>query len=857
MMMAAGWGLVAKADSATEFPQELLAQIRSGSWGVFWIASIQPLKFNYVSAAARILTGRDPGEFCLNAEAWFQAIHPDDRRRVREAFGNLQLLEAFDEEYRMVSKEGSERWVRDRAIPVRKDDGSLRAVGFAEDITGRRISDRLVREIATGVSAQTGEGFLRSLVVHMVRMLRVQYTFVGEVVGEERESVKTVAAAVSGEIAPNFEYKLRDTPSADVISRATCIYPAGVQALFPNDRLLSEMSVQSFAGTRLNGSDGSVLGLLVVLDTKPWVDFSLARSVLQIFASRAAAELERRRAEASLRESNALLQGVIEGTSGIVLAKDLNGRYRLINSAGARALGRPANEILGHTDAELLPEPMAERRSAADKHVIETGRRFVIEEQARLEHEDRVFLTTKEPWRNAKNDVTGVIAVGTDITARKRLEEQLEHNAFHDSLTGLANRVLFLNRLDWALKRIRRHPNEIAGVMFLDLDRFKIVNDALGHEAGDQILIVVAQRLQQCVRDDDTVARLGGDEFALLVEGMRDVNGVVELAERILASLRPPVPASGRDILTSVSIGIALASGPERTAAQVLQDADIAMFRAKERGRGCYQVFDEAMHRRALDRLELETELHRAAERKELELYFQRIVNLDTQKAVGLEALLRWRHSQRGLVPAAAFIPLAEESGLIIPIGWWAIEEACRLVSRWRIANRIDPRMYVSINLSGRQFAQADLVEKMADVLARTGAAPNLSIEITETVIMEQDEGAVARRLERLRQLGVALMIDDFGTGHSSLSRLHEFPIDTLKIDRSFVARLRNGGGPEVCRAIVALATNMDMDVVAEGIEDAGQVATLRDLGCQLGQGFYFSRPMDALATERSLTPQA
>jgi EAL domain-containing protein (putative c-di-GMP-specific phosphodiesterase class I) len=280
------------------------------------------------------------------------------------------------------------------------------------------------------------------------------------------------------------------------------------------------------------------------------------------------------------------------------------------------------------------------------------------------------------------------------------------------------------------------------------------------------------------------------------------------------------------------------------------------MYRAKERGRGCYQIFDEAMHRRALGRLELETALHRAIERKELELHFQRIVSLDTHMPAGLEALLRWRHPQRGMMSADTFVPLAEETGMILPIGWWAIEEACRLVNRWRKENWIGPDMYVSINLSGRQFAQADLVEKMADVLARTGAAPNLNVEITETVIMEQDEGAVARRLERLRKLGVALMIDDFGTGHSSLSRLHEFPIDTLKIDRSFVARLRNGGGPEVCRAIVALATNMDMDVVAEGIEDARQVATLRDLGCQRGQGFYFSRPMDAAATERSLLPQ-
>jgi len=441
-----------------------------------------------------------------------------------------------------------------------------------------------------------------------------------------------------------------------------------------------------------------------------------------------------------------------------------------------------------------------------------------------------------------------------EVAERKQAEEQLLHNAFHDGLTGLANRALFVDHVKLALGRAERHVSYRFAVLFLDLDRFKVVNDSLGHMTGDQLLIGVARRLEAAMRPGDTVSRLGGDEFTVLLDDLNDACEAEAVAGRLQRELSSAFNLGGHEVFTTVSIGIALGSPDYQRPEEILRDADTAMYRAKQLGKARYEVFDQAMHARAIDRLGLERDMRGAVERRELFLQFQPIVSLSNGSLRGFEALVRWRHPERGVIPPTKFIPIAEETGLIIPIGKWVLGEACRQMSRWQKLARGGGPLPMSVNLSGRQFLQSDLLEQVREVLSETGLDPrSLKLEITETVVMENIETAT-HTLEQLRALGVELSIDDFGTGYSSLSYLQRFPVSTLKIDRSFVSRMAESDGTaEIVRTITKLAQNLGMDVVAEGIETEGQRAQLSAFECEFGQGYYFSRPMDGEAAEAFL----
>ncbi len=441
----------------------------------------------------------------------------------------------------------------------------------------------------------------------------------------------------------------------------------------------------------------------------------------------------------------------------------------------------------------------------------------------------------------------------TDVTEQKQFEEQLLHDAFHDVLSGLPNRALFLNRLAHSIARAHRRSTYLFAVLFLDLDRFKIINDSLGHRAGDQLLVQMARRLEGCVRPGDTVARLGGDEFTILLDDIETPRDAEIVADRILAALRQPFMMERQEIVTSASIGIALSTTGYTRPEDLIRDADTAMYKAKAEGKARHVLFDRKMHEAAVAQLKLEADLRRAVARDEFVLHYQPIISLQNGSIEGFEALVRWRHPERGLVYPNDFIPIAEETGIINALGWSVLRNACEQIRIWRESFRRYEDLSLNVNLSGRQFRQPDLVRGIVSILSETGLDPQaLNLEITETVVMEsaQESHDV---LARLRAHGVRMCIDDFGTGYSSLNYLHDFDIDSLKIDRSFVGRMAAGSRPEIVQTIVDLSRSLGMSVTAEGVETDEELAQLRELDCELAQGFLFARPLPPEEVERLL----
>jgi diguanylate cyclase (GGDEF)-like protein len=442
--------------------------------------------------------------------------------------------------------------------------------------------------------------------------------------------------------------------------------------------------------------------------------------------------------------------------------------------------------------------------------------------------------------------VRGIVLNGRDVSERRAFERQLEHQAFHDPVTNLANRALFGERVRHAVARARRESRGLA-VIFLDLDDFKTVNDSLGHAAGDAVLIEVAKRLATSVRASDTAARFGGDEFAVLLEDVTGAQEAADTAERILAELVRPLALEQKEIVVRGSIGISIADEPSTTDAdELLRNADAAMYIAKRDGKGHYRLFEPAMHEGVIARLELRADLQQAVANNELELYYQPVVRLADGSVSGVEALLRWHHPERGMVGPDVFIPLAEEMGLIVEIGRWVLHEGCRRAVE---IQKVAPELTMAVNLSVKQLQHGDIVADTRAALEQSGLDPSrLTLEITESVMMTDTE-LVVQRLHELKALGVRLAMDDFGTGYSSLSYLSRLPVDILKMDRSF---LRQGAAPQasgLASAVVSLGATLELEVVAEGIERPEQWDRLRELGCDLGQGFYFARPMDVAGT--------
>jgi diguanylate cyclase (GGDEF)-like protein len=614
------------------------------------------------------------------------------------------------------------RWVRSYIYPLKNEDGTTHDVVLMhEDVTEKKRAEDAIRLIAAGVSAETGERFFQELTRSLARLFNADYAFIGVLDERDAQRVNTLSVFARGEAAPNLSYALPGTPCANVMGQSTCAYPRGVRELFPEDRLLAEMGAEGYIGTPLFDARGLPLGLLVVLDGKPIEGIERVREILEIFAARAGAELQRLRAEAHIR-----------------------------------------------------------------------------------------------------------------------------HMAFYDHHTGLANRAYLQERLSEVLT-LARLKRERGALLLIDLDQFKTINDALGHDVGDEVLRALARRIVEAAGDHTFLARLGGDEFVALMEpDLADERGTEEsaraLATRVMGRISDSISVGERAFTLGASIGIALYPENCETELDMLRHADMALYRAKNLGRGNIQSYTPKLQIVAAARLRMEEGLRLAIANRELELYFQPQVDI-SGRMVGAEALLRWHHPEMGDVPPPTFIPVAEESGLIHSLGTWVFDQACSRLVAWRQAG-VPFRGNLAVNVSPWQFARADFVAQLLQTLGKRGIEPaHVMIEMTETALLYNLDEAVAK-LKTLRSHGMKVSLDDFGTGYSSLAYLQDLPLDQIKIDKVFISELGAGEEHPLVGSIFAIGRHMRLNVTAEGVESETQRAVLLRLGCENFQGWLFCRPL-------------
>jgi diguanylate cyclase (GGDEF)-like protein/PAS domain S-box-containing protein len=731
-------------------------------------------------------------------------------------------------------------------------------IGIVDDLNNGDYDFAVVRGasiVLFGLVVSRMAGLMRQQERSLERERMLSAAGADLVAATSREEIDTVALAAAGAMAgPGLVTVMCPLPAAGGRAQATLLEAAGadeVVRLSPD--LLGTLGLpadhERVLVLDLAPQRGERVLLLVAGRANPpeAVRASLralaAQVVLALERAALTEEVHRRRGEARfgslVRHASDLI--TVIGPDGTITYQSPS-IERLLGYDPERMVGRRFDDLLDPSDGDRVRELLLNAAAVArdQPEVL----------QCALVHRDGTPHQFEVNCTNllADEHVGGIVLNCRDISERKAFEEQLTHQAFHDPVTGLANRALFAERVRHAIARTRREHQSVA-VVFLDLDDFKTINDSLGHAAGDEVLVEVAKRLATSIRASDTAARFGGDEFALLLEDIEGVQEAADTADRVLEALALPLPVAHKELSLRCSIGISVVSeGTPAGAEELIRDADAAMYRAKRDGKGSYRLFEPEMHEGVLARLELRTDLQRAIATEQLELYYQPVVRIHDGSITGVEALLRWRHPERGMIAPDQFIPLAEETGLIVPIGRWVLREGCRHARRMRDALPPDAGLTMSINLSVKQLQHSDVIADVRDAVEEAGIDPSaLTLEITETVLMADTDLAVAR-LRELKALGVNLALDDFGTGYSSLSYLSRFPVDILKMDRSFLC---DGATPEMsglASAVLALGTTLKLDVVAEGIEQAEQWTSLRDLGCEFGQGFFFARPMNAEA---------
>jgi diguanylate cyclase (GGDEF)-like protein/PAS domain S-box-containing protein len=776
----------------------------------------------YASEYALELTGYPPDELLVEGEIRFSdPILEEDRNRVRAEI-QIALAErrSFEIRYALRRRDGQIRHALEHGQGVYGEDGEVEAIeGLIYDVTEAvRVEERL----------REAEARYRTLVERVPPTIYIQRTREGQ-----------TAAYDTTFISPRIEELLGYPPQrflGDPRFWDNVIHPDDQERVLAEDERTDRTGEPFTMEYRVVDDEGRTVW---VRDEATLVRDDAGESLY--WFGTLIDITKRKRTEDALREARDRFRSIFDHAPIGVAMVSLEGQYMQVN--------RSLCEILGYTDEELRALTWQEITHPDDLTASSAYARRIVEGEFPRYHLDKRFVHAEghTVWaslsvslvRDSEDEPLYFVSQIQDITERKVLEERLEHRAFHDTLTGLPNRPLLMDRLAHALEHTRRRGNRQVMVLFMDLDGFKVVNDSLGHEVGDHLLVLVAERLQRSLRPEDTLARFGGDEFVVLLEDVEDPSEAVRVAERITNELKKPFMIDGRSLFASFSIGIAQGNARTKSPLDLLRDADTAMYRAKNE-HADYRVFDPAMKR-----LELENDLRRGVEDQQFVVHYQPIVDLETGETWGMEALLRWEHPERGLLEASEFMAGFEESGLVVPAGERVLEEACWQALHWQEQCPLTPPLVVSVNLSAVQLERSDLARIGAEVLGKTGLDPRrLSLDVTETAYIRILEERMPT-LDRLKELGVGVAIDDFGVGYSSLSYLKRLSADILKIDRSFV---RGIGEVEedtaIVRMVIDLAHTLGMKVVAEGIEEWEQATLLTEMGCDMGQGFYFSRPL-------------
>lgn len=825
-----------KAEKALRRSEEkLLDSQRMASIGS-WLWYPDDNEMEWTDEVYRILgIDRDKGE--LTFETYMKRIPRDDRMEVRIALEQaLDRGARISQEHRICLDSGEERFVELHGR-VHNNDGRME--GTVQDITERKRIELFFRGLTEHVAKFTGEKYFEAITEFICQSFDCTYALVAKVSPDEPNVAHTLALFARGKHVPNISYPLQHTPCDNVVKNQVCVYPSDVQMLFPQDEMLVNMKAEGYAGVPLFDTAGNCSGLIALLDEKPLKGLETLRSLLEIAATRVSAEIQRQRLVKQLQ----LTASVFENTREGILIADADKRIVAVNRGFSEITGFSEHEVLGTTPDQLFCDKYHDERfiELLWWEVYQSGA-WQGEVWNRSKHGVAFpCLQSIEKVEADDGEIQQFISVFTDITEQKRSEERIQYLAHYDVLTSLPNRILFNDRLRHAIERAYRQ-NVKLGLLFIDLDRFKYVNDTLGHDQGDKLLQRVAERLNGCVRQADTVARLGGDEFTVLLEDVQRPDMLASIAEKILHALSQPIDLDGHNAVVGCSIGMSVFPEDGKSADQLLKHSDTAMYFAKENGRNTYAFYSPELSQSSSQHFQLEQDLRKAIEHNQLILHYQPQLDIPSNGAVTVEALVRWQRPGGELVPPDTFIPLAEETGLIVPMGEWILNSACAQARQW---NKQGLAIRVAVNISGIQIMRQDFVSIVECALESSGLPPSLlELEVTESCVMNTSDGVV-EALCRLRELGVVISIDDFGTGYSSLSYLKQLPVDVLKIDRSFISNIPQDQDDEkIASAIIAMAKNLGLRVVAEGVETDQQMQFLQARGCDLAQGYYIARPM-------------
>jgi diguanylate cyclase (GGDEF)-like protein/PAS domain S-box-containing protein len=781
----------------------------------------------------------------VNGALWAAHIHPDDRAAIVDSLQRAIRGDAIEwrAEYRFLRKDGLFSDVVDRAVLIRGVDGQVtRLVGGMNDITERKRTLAAMMSVAASGAVSSTLEFFQQLALTMADALGAQAAFVGRMLPDRPLVSRAIAATRLGTLLENFDYSI-DGPLREALLRDHEVEIIdGFAELDPQSPLLPRLNVKAFAGRLLLNSAGEVMGILFVAFAKPIRQSDFMLSTLRIFAARAAAELERRDADARIREQASLL----DKAQDAIIVRGIDHRIHFWNKSAERLYGWRAEEVIGHSMEKML-FPQSAAFLEATRQVMEFGE-WSGEIAQQRKHGSTLMVEGR--WtlvRDEQGAATSVLCINTDITQRKAAEQKIQRLAFYDSLTQLPNRLLLLERLQHAISGARPQQR-VGALLFIDLDNFKNLNDTLGHDKGDLLLQQVAQRLTACLSEKDTVARLGGDEFVLLLEDISDdpVQAAAQaetIGHKIIGSFNLPFYLDSYEYFSTPSIGVTLFNDVVCSVDELLKRADIAMYQAKACGRNAMRFFDPGMQAVVSARAELEADMRHGLLESQFVLHYQAQV-LSDGSITGAEVLLRWQHPRRGLVSPMEFIPLAEDTGLITVLGEYVLEAACRQLAAWTTQPALQ-QLGLSVNVSAYQFRHPDFVEAALDIIDRSGADPHkLKLELTESLLVANVEEIIAE-MSILKARGVGFSLDDFGTGYSSLSYLKRLPLDELKIDQSFIRDvLTDPNDAVIARTIVALGQSLGLAVIAEGVETEAQREFLANNNCHAYQGYLFSKPL-------------